>query len=102
MFLPVLYFNDKPILIYDYQIMIKPFKRSDKKSGCKDISVSGCSVDEEYLIQEVLIFQTIEQCQYYCNLLNNCLTFRFDGEKCSLMKRDDHKDCLISGGPPVL
>ena len=88
-------------MIYDYQIMIKPFKRSDKKSGCKDISVSGCSVDEEYLIQEVLIFQTIEQCQYYCNLLNNCLTFRFDGEKCSLMKRDDHKDCLISGGPPV-
>ena len=75
--------------------------RQDEASGCKDISVSGCFLDEKYIIQEVLIFTIVDQCQYYCNQMNNCIIFRFDGDKCTLMRKDDHKDCLITGGPPV-
>ena len=70
-------------------------------SPCKDVTVGGCFLDEDNVIQTVSIPISAEACQDLCYHTTNCTVFQHNAENCTLLREDYRQKCNNLGGPLV-
>ena len=70
-------------------------------SPCKDVTVGGCFMKEDNVIETVSLPISVELCQDICSHTTNCTVFRHNAEYCTLLREDYRQECHNAGGPPV-
>ena len=70
--------------------------------ACKDVTVGDCNLENEYVVQVIQLPISIEQCQFFCNSLTDCVVFQHKAESCTLLREDYRQQCKSAGGPTVI
>jgi len=68
------------------------------ENDCKGVTVGECTIPDNDIIITVGVLNDVQDCQSYCEEFEHCKFFKFDGQHCTLLRKDYRKDCQIFAG----
>ena len=69
---------------------------------CLDVTLGGCSLNEDDVIKVVELAMDKGLCQDLCSQTTNCAVYQHKSDRCTLLREDYRQDCSNAAGPPVM
>merc|ERR1712241_339987 len=83
------------VAIFCFAFFLTAVLSQDVEQPCRDFTVGGCSISEEYLLWSSEQVEDSSLCQFACESFTHCLLFRKTEGLCELTTHDFRENCSI-------